>query len=166
MRLQQRVGLLHPRLGGCVGAGGEAAKANAASAEGERPLAPSASGDDAPFSPGIRELDDVGALWDDATEEDDDVDDDIFARAAAAVGRNDGSVEEIRYFSCQPSHGLFVKPDKVRPLSQPAGRASVGAASRRSSAGAEAVEPPFRVDTSRAVTERVEQLARRAAPTA
>ena len=30
-----------------------------------------------------------------------------------AVGRNDGSVQGVRYFSCQPEHGLFVPPSHV-----------------------------------------------------
>ena len=29
------------------------------------------------------------------------------------VGRNDGSVQGVRYFSCQPEHGLFCPPSHV-----------------------------------------------------
>lgn len=28
-------------------------------------------------------------------------------------GKNDGSVEGKRYFTCRPSHGLIVRPSKV-----------------------------------------------------
>lgn len=28
-------------------------------------------------------------------------------------GRNDGSVQGRRYFSCKPNHGLIVRPNKV-----------------------------------------------------
>lgn len=34
-----------------------------------------------------------------------------------AVGRNDGSVQGVRYFSCQPEHGLFVPPSHVTTAS-------------------------------------------------
>ncbi|KAG8221095.1 CAP Gly-rich domain-containing protein [Butyriboletus roseoflavus] len=30
------------------------------------------------------------------------------------IGRNDGSVQGERYFTCRPNHGVFVRPDKVR----------------------------------------------------
>lgn len=32
------------------------------------------------------------------------------------VGKNDGSVNGIRYFACKPRFGSFVRPDKVTPL--------------------------------------------------
>ena len=28
-------------------------------------------------------------------------------------GKNDGEVKGVRYFQCQPQHGLFCKPDKL-----------------------------------------------------
>lgn len=31
----------------------------------------------------------------------------------AAVGKNDGSVNDVRYFECEPFHGLFVRPTAV-----------------------------------------------------
>ena len=30
------------------------------------------------------------------------------------MGKNDGSVEGTRYFTCAPKHGVFVRADKVR----------------------------------------------------
>jgi len=30
------------------------------------------------------------------------------------MGKNDGSVEGKRYFTCSPRFGVFVRPDKVR----------------------------------------------------
>ena len=38
------------------------------------------------------------------------------------IGRNDGSVEDKRYFDCEPRHGLFVRPESVQPLDQAAAR--------------------------------------------
>ena len=29
------------------------------------------------------------------------------------VGKNDGSVADIKYFDCKPSHGVFAPPAKV-----------------------------------------------------
>lgn len=31
-----------------------------------------------------------------------------------ADGKNDGSVQGIKYFSCKPNHGIFVKPSQVK----------------------------------------------------
>ena len=31
----------------------------------------------------------------------------------SASGKNDGSVQSRRYFTCRPQHGLIVRPSKV-----------------------------------------------------
>ena len=35
------------------------------------------------------------------------------------VGKNDGSVQGIPYFSCQMNHGVFVKPSQVKIVNPP-----------------------------------------------
>ncbi len=30
------------------------------------------------------------------------------------VGKNDGSVNGVKYFECIPNHGVFVRPESVR----------------------------------------------------
>ena len=34
--------------------------------------------------------------------------------AARAVGKNDGSVQGVRYFEAQPLHGIFLRPDALK----------------------------------------------------
>jgi dynactin complex subunit len=34
------------------------------------------------------------------------------------VGKNDGSVQGIRYWTCPPNHGLFVRPSQVIPCTE------------------------------------------------
>lgn len=34
----------------------------------------------------------------------------VFVRSFLVVGRNDGSVRGVRYFTCEDKHGLFVRP--------------------------------------------------------
>lgn len=36
-----------------------------------------------------------------------------------AVGRNDGSVRGVRYFSCPPRHGLFVQVSQCTSIDRP-----------------------------------------------
>ena len=44
-----------------------------------------------------------------------------------ACGRNDGSVEGVRYFQCRQRHGLLVRPGQVQPLSEVTARVERGA---------------------------------------
>jgi dynactin 1 len=37
----------------------------------------------------------------------------------APLGKNDGSVKGIGYFSCAPNHGVFVRPSQVKIESLP-----------------------------------------------
>lgn len=45
-----------------------------------------------------------------------------------ANGKNDGSVQEKRYFDCEPLHGVFVRPSQIKvlivPASEPEGSGS------------------------------------------
>ena len=34
----------------------------------------------------------------------------------APVGKNDGSVQGVRYFRCEPNHGVFARPEKLKRL--------------------------------------------------
>lgn len=34
----------------------------------------------------------------------------------APVGKNDGSVQGVRYFKCEPNHGVFARPEKLKRL--------------------------------------------------
>ena len=35
---------------------------------------------------------------------------------AEADGKNDGTVQGIKYFACKPNHGIFVKPSQVKVI--------------------------------------------------
>ncbi|KAH8094699.1 dynactin, partial [Cristinia sonorae] len=35
-------------------------------------------------------------------------------------GKNDGTVQEVKYFTCKPGHGIFVKPSQVKVISSEA----------------------------------------------
>ena len=37
----------------------------------------------------------------------------VFVSLYCVDGKNDGSVQGKRYFSCKTNHGLFVKPEKA-----------------------------------------------------
>lgn len=37
-----------------------------------------------------------------------------------ANGKNDGTVQGIKYFHCKPNHGMFVRPSQVVIISEPA----------------------------------------------
>lgn len=41
-----------------------------------------------------------------------------------ATGKNDGSVQGQRYFTCQPGHGMFVRPTVPKVLDQPTPKAN------------------------------------------
>src|SRR6056297_2191621 len=56
---------------------------------------------------------------------------------STAVGRNDGTVRGVRYFTCQPRHGLFVQRAQCVPIEGPSGAAAdVGPAEEVASAWA------------------------------
>ena len=46
----------------------------------------------------------------------------------APKGKNDGSVQGKRYFTCKPNHGLLVRPSKIRMTSASANDAECGSA--------------------------------------
>ena len=35
------------------------------------------------------------------------------------VGKNDGSVQGVEYFTCKPNHGLFIRMSQVKVISEP-----------------------------------------------
>jgi dynactin complex subunit len=37
----------------------------------------------------------------------------------AAKGNNDGSVNDVRYFTCNDDYGVFVQPSRVSKLREP-----------------------------------------------
>lgn len=41
-----------------------------------------------------------------------------------ATGKNDGSVQDQRYFDCQPGHGMFVRPTAPKILDYPTPKAN------------------------------------------
>lgn len=41
------------------------------------------------------------------------------------LGKNDGSVKGKSYFTCKPSHGIFLRPGAVKKLEEPAPAAPV-----------------------------------------
>lgn len=52
------------------------------------------------------------------------------------TGKNDGSVQGEKYFDCEPSNGMFVRPSAVTVLAQPPPKrpaAAAGAAKKRPS---------------------------------
>jgi len=35
------------------------------------------------------------------------------------VGKNDGTVQGVKYFTCKPNHGMFLRPSQVKVISEP-----------------------------------------------
>lgn len=35
---------------------------------------------------------------------------------AAPIGKNDGTVDGVKYFECKPKHGIFVRREVVKPI--------------------------------------------------
>lgn len=35
------------------------------------------------------------------------------------VGKNDGTVQGVKYFTCKPNHGMFLRPSQVKVVSEP-----------------------------------------------
>jgi dynactin 1 len=40
------------------------------------------------------------------------------------VGKNDGTVQGVKYFTCKPNHGMFIRPSQVTIISEPTVRYS------------------------------------------
>jgi dynactin 1 len=34
-------------------------------------------------------------------------------------GKNDGTVQGIKYFTCKPNHGMFIRPSQVKVVVEP-----------------------------------------------
>lgn len=45
-----------------------------------------------------------------------------------AKGKNDGSVQGIRYFTCPENHGIFARPDRLATLESPSSPGTLPAA--------------------------------------
>jgi len=41
------------------------------------------------------------------------------------AGKNDGTVQGVKYFTCKPNHGMFIRPSQVKIVSEPTVRLSV-----------------------------------------
>ena len=35
------------------------------------------------------------------------------------VGKNDGTVQGVKYFTCKPNYGMFLRPSQVKVVSEP-----------------------------------------------
>lgn len=35
------------------------------------------------------------------------------------AGKNDGTVQGVKYFTCKPNHGMFLRPSQVKVVSEP-----------------------------------------------
>ena len=62
-------------------------------------------------------------------------------------GKNDGSVNQIRYFRCRPRHGIFVRHDKLIWDKKRKGSRKAAAMNRRS-LNAQSVSPASKGGTS------------------
>ena len=39
-------------------------------------------------------------------------------------GKNDGTVQGVKYFTCKPNHGMFIRPSQVKIISVPSVRST------------------------------------------
>jgi dynactin 1 len=53
-------------------------------------------------------------------------------------GKNDGSVQDQRYFTCAPGHGMFVRPDAIARILEAPPSVTTGRMAERSANGAPA----------------------------
>ena len=35
------------------------------------------------------------------------------------AGKNDGTVQDVKYFTCKPKYGMFLRPSQVKVVSEP-----------------------------------------------